>query len=45
MAGVAMISITNSAFIRYIAIGIAVCVFFVSGFIQYKIREREDVEK
>ena len=45
MVGVAMIGIADSIFVRYVAIGIAVCVFFVSGFIQYKIREKEEDER
>ena len=45
MVGIAIIGNTNSMVIRYVAIGIAVCVFFFSGFLAYKIREREENER
>ena len=45
MVGIAMIGGTNSILIKYVAIGIAVCVFFVSGIIAYIIRKKEDKER
>jgi phage shock protein PspC (stress-responsive transcriptional regulator) len=45
MVGIAIIGSTNSIFIRYVAIGIAVCVFFVSSFLAYIIREKEEDER
>lgn len=45
MVGIAMIGSINSIFMRYVGIGIAVCVFFISSFLAYKTREKEENER